>query len=461
MGISSFGPRSIHAQVVLIVLLAIALVAVSGRLFDRINALGYVAAADVDVIGQRALTLSLLLRDAEAGDRDRILSLAAAAGIDLRIIPRGEVDTLPAPHDLESRLRQLLGFLFPPDTDLSPGAAMIVFEGRPAFAVPIDGYDTLIYRSVPDTVLTTDFTNPIFYYLLSFLILVGLFSLFTVRAITAPLKSIVGKLRDTEAFLAQSEPLREIGSVEVVQLTRVLNDMRFRIQTMIESRTRMLRGVSHDLRTPLTRVRMRAEHIEDAKVRTPILSDIGQVNALIDATLDFLRHDRSTEAWERADIASIMQTVCSDFLDMDRAITYEGPSRLILFCKPSALSRAITNLCENGLKFGTQVRMVLREDDGAARIEILDDGPGILPQFRDQVLEPFFKMDAARTHGAHHAGFGLGLSIVAEIVRDHGGTLVLADNMPRGLRASIVLPRHEEPPRRDGRSFGAGWTDLR
>ncbi len=205
----------------------------------------------------------------------------------------------------------------------------------------------------------------------------------------------------------------------------------------------MLRSVSHDLRTPLTRVRMRAERIGDGSIRDQILSDIAQVNSLINATLDFLRADRKTEQWERTDIASVMQTICSDFSDMGGAITYEGPARLIWPCKPGALTRAITNLCENGLKFATQVKMILGEDSLSVRIEILDDGPGIPQQFRHQVLEPFFKMDAARTRGVHQTGFGLGLSIVDEIVRDHGGSIVFDDNVPHGLRVSIVLPRHD------------------
>ncbi|MEO9341010.1 ATP-binding protein [Mesorhizobium sp. SB112] len=443
MGIPLSGPRTIRGQIILIVVFAIAFVVTTARLLDRIDTFEYVTTADVDMIGQRALTLSLLLQGASSDDRQRIIARAAEAGMEVDIVSRQEIDALPRPEDFQSRIGRLMTYLFPPDTDLPPGASMIMYETRQAFAMPIDDDEALIYRSVPDTMLTTDLTGPVFYYFLSFATLVGLFSVFAVRAITAPLKSIAGKLQDTEAFLAQPQPLEETGSIEIVELTRALNEMRSRIRQMMESRTRMLRSVSHDLRTPLTRARMRAERIKDERVRDQILSDIAQVNTLINATLDFLRDDRKTEKWERTDIASVLQTICSDFSDMGGAIAYEGPTRLIWPCKPSALARAITNLCENGLKFATQVKMVLREDGSSLRIEIIDNGPGIPQQFRHQVLEPFFKMDAARTRGIDQTGFGLGLSIVDEIVRDHGGSIAFDDNVPQGLKVSIVLPSRD------------------
>ncbi|MCX8995703.1 ATP-binding protein [Rhizobiaceae bacterium BDR2-2] len=446
MGIPTFGLRTIRGQIMLIVVFAIVFVLMTGRLLDRVDTFEYVTAADVDLIGQRAHTLSLLLQGAGPEDRQRIVTRAAEAGIDLDIVSRRQIDALPKPEDFQSRIGRLVTYLFPPDMDLPAGASMIVYETRRAFAMPIDDDDALIYKSVPDTMLTTDLTGRVLYSFLSFVTLVGLFSVFAVRAITAPLKSIAGKLQDTEAFIAQPQPLEENGSVEIIELTRALNEMRSRIRDMIESRTRMLRSVSHDLRTPLTRARMRAERIGDSAVRDQILSDIAQVNALINATLDFLRDDRKTEKRERTDIASVMQTICFDFSDMGGAITYEGPARLVWPCKPGALTRAITNLCENGLKFATQVQMVLREDGASLRIEILDDGPGIPKPFRHEVLEPFFKMDAARTRGTDQTGFGLGLSIVDEIVRDHGGVIVFDDNVPHGLRVSIVLPRHEAQP---------------
>ncbi len=194
MGIPTFGLRTIRAQIILIVVFAIVFVVMTARLLDNVDTFEYVTAADVDLIGQRALTLSQLLRGASPEDRQRIMTRAAEAGMDLDIVSRQEIDTLPTPEDFQSRIGRLATYLFPPDTDLPPGASMIVFETRQAFAMPIDDNDALIYRSVPDTMLTTDLTGPIFYYFLSFATLVGLFSVFAVRAITAPLKSIVGKL---------------------------------------------------------------------------------------------------------------------------------------------------------------------------------------------------------------------------------------------------------------------------
>lgn len=440
------GPKTIRGQILLIAIFAVGFVITSGRLIDPINTSGYFAVADVDMIGQRAYALAALMNGASEEDRQRILARASAADIQLEIMELEEVERLPQPDDLRAKTRQLLALLFPPDEGLPENARIILLGTDPVLTIPINDTEVLIYKSFPNTILTTDFTSQLFYYSLATVTLAVLFSVFAVRAITAPLQSLAGQLRSTDAFLAQPEALKESGSVEIIDLTRAVNEMRSRIREMMDSRTRMLRSVSHDLRTPLTRVRMRAERIEAAATRDPILADVAQINSLINVTLDFLRDDRKTEAWERTDIASIIQTICADFSDIGGAITYAGPPKFIWPCKPTALTRAITNLCDNGLKFGSQVEVVLREEAGSLRIDILDDGPGIPSQFHHQVLEPFYKIDKARTRGVDQTGFGLGLSIVDEIIRDHGGRLSFADHVPAGLKVMIDIPRRDLRP---------------
>lgn len=446
MGLKRLVPKTIRGQVLLIAFFAVGFVIASGRIIDRINNSGYFAVADMDMIGQRAFALATLLDGASEEDRRRILARAQAADIELEIMAVRDVEALAQPYDWQAAVRQLLGFLFPPDAGLPQDARVILYGTQPVLTLPINDSEVLIYKSFPNTVLTTDFTSQLFYYSLATMTLAVLFSIFAVRAITAPLQSLAGQLRSTEAFLAQSEPLKMRGSIEIADLTRALNEMRARIREMMDSRTRMLRSVSHDLRTPLTRVRMRAERIADGEAREPILADVAHINALINVTLDYLRDDRKTEKSERTDIASIMQTICADFSDFGGDITYRGPAKIIWPCKPMALTRAITNLCENGLKFGTRVEVVLAEEAGALRIDIRDDGPGIPPQFHQQVLEPFYKLDKARSRAGNETGFGLGLSIVDEIIRDHGGQLAFGQNADSGLIVTVLLPHRDLRP---------------
>ncbi|QXC52835.1 hypothetical protein KHC17_27245 (plasmid) [Agrobacterium salinitolerans] len=207
---------------------------------------------------------------------------------------------------------------------------------------------------------------------------------------------------------------------------------------MIESRTRMLRGISHDLRTPLTRLRMRAERLSDGSSRDAMLSDIDRLNRLLTESLDYLRDNHRREATERTDLASLVKTVCTEFADIGSNVEYRGPNRLIVHCPPLAMARAITNLCDNATKFGQSVLVELRQSSNGVTIDISDDGPGVSATDKQRILEPFFKADAART--GPNDGFGLGLSIVAEIVQAYGGRLDLLDCLPQGLRVRLELP---------------------
>lgn len=433
--------RTIRGQLMLVAILAIGFVIVAGQVIERVDTFDHADAVDVDLIGQRALTLAYLLDGADDAQRQDIIARSAKVGIEIEIVTRDALTRLPGPEGPREKVGSFLAYLFPPDANLPDGSEMLLVGRRPMLSVPINDAEFLLYKSFPDSVLTTDIAGRIVYYSLALATLGVLFSLFAVRFLTAPLKAISGEIRNTDAFLSRSKPLSATGSLEIRDLARALNDLRTRIHEMMRSRTGMLRSVSHDLRTPLTRVRLRAERIGDATIRDQILADVEQIDALIDITLDYLRDDRNKEASERTDVASILQTICADFSDMGAGIRYTGPSRLVWHCKPMALSRAITNLCENGIKFGGEVEMALKPAGQFLTIEIRDRGPGIPEQFTARVLEPFFQMDPARTNSAKARGFGLGLSIVDEIVRDHGGRLEFENTVPCGLSVRIVLPQ--------------------
>lgn len=264
-----------------------------------------------------------------------------------------------------------------------------------------------------------------------------LLSLYGSRMIASPLQRFSQAARDLDPDKGPERPFDEIGPPEVRTLAKSLNDMRSRVRGMIEARTRMLRAISHDLRTPLTRLRLRAERSTEPSLRAALLADIDALALMVDETLVYLRKDASKEPQLRADLPSLMNTVCNDFADMGYSVSYRGPDRFAYPCRPHALKRAVANLIDNGTKFARHVKVELHvRPDRAISISVTDDGPGIPPEFLADVMEPFYKLDSAR----NDRGFGLGLSIVKDIVESHFGTLTLANAAPCGLIAEINLP---------------------
>ncbi|MDF3812474.1 MULTISPECIES: ATP-binding protein [Rhodopseudomonas] len=260
------------------------------------------------------------------------------------------------------------------------------------------------------------------------------------RAISAPLLRFAAAASKYHLDRTVRRPFAEEGAEEMVLLARALNDMRARVHAMIDDRTRMLRAISHDLRTPLTRLKLRAERCSELNLREALLRDIVGINDMIEETLAYLSNEVSMEKLEKADLPSLLETVCVSFSNIGFDVTYLGPQRLAHVCKPRALARIVTNLVDNGTKFAGKVTVsLLPETNGAVRIDVSDNGPGLPSELKAKVLEPFYKADAARPAG-NRSGFGLGLSIVDELVRSCGGTLTLLDAEPSGLIVRLQMP---------------------
>lgn len=237
------------------------------------------------------------------------------------------------------------------------------------------------------------------------------------------------------------------GPDEVRVASRALNRMQARIRGMIVDRTRMLAAVSHDLRTPITRMRLRAEFIDDEDTRRQMLRDLDQMGAMVHAALSYLRDGQDTQSRSLVDLASLLQTVCHDFADTGEKVTYEGPDHLLASLRADEIRRAVGNLVENALKYGGACAIVrLRPASrNEVDIEVVDRGPGIPNELKAAMLEPFARGDAARTMGDRSAGFGLGLAIARSAAEAHGGSLLLQDGEPSGLVAVLRLPTGDKP----------------
>ena len=237
-------------------------------------------------------------------------------------------------------------------------------------------------------------------------------------------------------------PLPEDGPTETATAARAFNTMASRIRRFVDDRTQMLAAIGHDLRTPITRLRLRAEFMEDDDQRRKMLNDLTEMEAMINATLAFARDDAATEPSVAFDLAALCQTVMDEAVDAapDRAelIVYEGPERLRAQGRPAALKRALANLVGNALAYGGDARLRLAREAAGAHISIEDNGLGIPESELEQAFQPFRRLEGSRNRET--GGTGLGLTIARNILRAHGGDVVLRNRAEGGLQALVMLP---------------------
>jgi signal transduction histidine kinase len=233
--------------------------------------------------------------------------------------------------------------------------------------------------------------------------------------------------------------LPEQGPAQLRRAIRAFNEMQVRLQRFLSDRTRMLGAISHDLRTPLTRLRLRIETDRAAEEKSKVLGDIEIMESMLTSTLSFIRGVDEVETAEIVDLDSLLQTVCDLVSDTGGEVTYAGPGRSRYYCKPQSMMRALTNVVANAAKYGSRALVSLsRSEHGGFKIEIGDDGPGIPDAEKNKVFEPFYRTAMARD--SDRQGMGLGLSIARSIILAHGGTIELRDRQVCGLIVTVNLP---------------------
>ena len=254
---------------------------------------------------------------------------------------------------------------------------------------------------------------------------------------TRPLRRFA-EAADRLGLDAGPPPLPERGPRELRNATRAFNRMTARIRRLVDDRTLMLAAVSHDLKTMLTRLRLRAEFIEDAEQKEKAAADLDEMQAMLVATLSFARDDAADERTVAVDLAAMLQSLTADLADAGRTASYDGLNRLTLRARPVALRRVFENLLDNALRYGGEADVSLRQADGRAEVRIDDRGPGIPESLRERVFDPFFRLEASRSRDT--GGSGLGLAVVRAVVQRHDGEIALEDRPGGGLRVRVVLP---------------------
>jgi signal transduction histidine kinase len=234
-------------------------------------------------------------------------------------------------------------------------------------------------------------------------------------------------------------PLPERGPAEVAQTARAFNEMQRRIRRLLADRTAMLAAVSHDLRTPITRLRLRAELLDDTEQQQKIISDIAEMEEMVNSTLAFFRDDAIAEARRPLDLGSLIRTIVDDAADLGHDVSLERCDACVIDGRPIALKRALVNLVENAVKYGDRARIRLVGETQDAVLTIEDDGPGIPDDRKDDVFEPFVRLETSRSRET--GGVGLGLALVRSVIRAHDGSVVLANVPNHGLRVTVTIPR--------------------
>lgn len=303
-------------------------------------------------------------------------------------------------------------------------------------AVPLaDGKWLTFATSLPNT--GPAFSSQFLISMLIMAIIIVAVAIWAARRVTAPL-STLAVAAERLGLDVSAPPIPETGTIETRQASRAFNNMQKRLRDLIDNRMKMLAAISHDLRTPLTLLKLRAENVEPAVERTKLLATIAEMNDMVEATLAFARDEIASEAKRPTDIAALLQSVVDDMNDAGLPVTMTPAQPTIYECAPAAIKRALTNLLDNAVKYGKRAAATLDSTDAGIVITIDDEGPGIPEPELKRAFEPFYRLEASRSRDT--GGVGLGLAIAQSIIQLHGGQLTLANRPVGGIRAKIELP---------------------
>jgi len=368
--------------------------------------------------------------------------------------PLFEPPGMPTPvPDFRQSLQAQLALVFgpgyrvsvTPTTDPSKPAMTLPRPGAQAFerggqlydvSVGIPGGETLLFRLAQNQ-RGAPLPRSLLFNIMLLAVLIAIAVYAVTRGITRPLSDLARAAEAVGRDLRQP-PLVERGSRELRDAARAFNTMQERMQRYVDSRTRVLAAMSHDLKTPLTRLRLRMATLDDPDLQQRVDHDLDEMESMVHGALALLRGLNDDEPAEAVDVNELLATIQGEFADMGTPFTVTGRARVLYAAKPKALKRCLTNLISNAIKFGGGVSVTV-EDGSAVVIAIRDQGPGIALEHLARVFEPFYRVESSRNRDT--GGTGLGLCIARDIAQAHGGALTLANLPQRGLQATLTLPR--------------------
>ena len=342
---------------------------------------------------------------------------------------------------------RVLGPVVPPRIERVPPLS----DGDPRPSLPTPNFQAVFKEKGGDTLLV----RPQFpiagyvplalvaWWLSVFLVVASLVGWWAIARIAGPL-GLLARAAERFGRGIADDALPRGGAKEIRTIADSFAEMRRRVARFVADRTTMMAAISHDLRTPLTRMRLRVERVDDPDLKSALHRDIDALEAIARETLEFARLDEGRASADRIDLASLLQTLADERADIGEDVVFAGSPALPVAARAGALARAVGNLVDNAIAYGTRARLAVAATPDAYRIDVDDDGPGIPPARLDDVFRPFVRLEDSRNRAT--GGTGLGLAIARNLARAQGGDILLANRMAPdgtivGLRASLTLPR--------------------
>jgi len=463
-------PSSLFSRLVLVqlgVLVAALLVSFAIHMHDRREALAQASGMQA---AQRIADIVRLLEPLPSAERRRIVQVFSAPPLVISL-DRAPLDGKAIDAEAGARsalfgamLARFLGDRRPaavavreaqgaslPTRGMAPGVMAHKHWREPGAAMHFGSQPGVSFvaqvRLNDGTLLTFDSRQPVetaswpYRLLLSLAVLLAAViavSLVAVRWTTRPLKDFADAADELGRNIDRP-PMAEKGPTEVRRAARALNTMQQRLGRYVRERADTLAAMSHDLKTPLNRLRLRAELLDDGEAKRKISQDLEEMESMVRATLDFMQGRESAEKPQPIDLTALLESIAADARDTGGNVTVEGAASRPYVGRPQALKRCVANLVDNALKYGDSASVVIQEAMGRLVIRIRDLGPGIPEPELERVFEPFYRLERSRSRDT--GGTGLGLSIARQIAQLHGGTLNLHNREGGGLEAVLTLPR--------------------
>jgi signal transduction histidine kinase len=320
------------------------------------------------------------------------------------------------------------------------GLLRMKFRGTcESISVRLRDGDELVLSVLPPRSATSPQRTNYTWTIALFLVSIAGLAYVVARMTTRPLKQLAQAAKDLGNDI-NHPPLDLTGADEIRQASAAFNAMQARIRQYIFQRTQMLAAITHDLQTPLTRMRLRLEKVAEPELQERLIGDLSAMQAMVREGLDLARSMDTSETMQLLDLDSLLDSVCADAVDASQRVTLSGHAGLALLGRPLDLRRCLVNLIDNAVKYGHAARVTVDRINGAARIRIRDAGPGIPAAELARVFDPFYRVESSRSRES--GGTGLGLTIARNIAEQHGGSIVLANHPEGGLEVTLMLPEY-------------------
>lgn len=274
-------------------------------------------------------------------------------------------------------------------------------------------------------------------FILLFILFIGILAFAVSKIAARPIRHLANAASQL-GYNIDHPPLKETGPREIRQAAKAFNAMQALIRNQIQHRTHILAAITHDLQTPLTRLRLRLEKVTDRELQAKLLADLSVMQNMVKEGLDFAKSIDSAEKKQQLDIDSMLDSICADAVDAGQQVVLSGSSQSFITAQPHALRRGITNLIDNAVKYGQRAEIHISRQSAHVAIHITDHGTGIPDDQIEKVFEPFYRLENSRSRST--GGTGLGLTIAKNVIERNNGILKLQNRYQSGLEVIIYLP---------------------